>query len=215
MKEGERVRRIVSTLEKAYPGASIALNFSNPLECLIATMLSAQCTDKRVNEVTKELFKKYTSAKDYAEADANELQEDIRSTGFYKQKTRWIQGATRKIVEMHDGKVPRTMEDLTALPGVARKTANIVLGNAFGKVGGFAVDTHVKRLSFRLGFTKEQKNTDRIERDLMRLLPRDKWFSFSYALIEHGRAVCKSRKPHCSSCPVGKLCPRNGVGKSA
>lgn len=210
MDDQVRIARVVETLEKTYPDAKVALNFFNPLECLIATVLSAQCTDKRVNIVTSELFKKYRTAKEYATADLHEFEQDIRSTGFYRNKAKNIIAAARIIVEQHGGKVPCTMEELIALPGVARKTANIVLSNSFGIVEGIAVDTHVKRLSFRLGFTKE-KNPEKIEQDLMKMLPEDKWFPFAYVLIDHGRAVCQAKKPLCGECPVEKLCPKNGV----
>ncbi len=206
----DRAPEIVKRLSKAYPDAHVALNFSNPLECLVATILSAQCTDERVNMVTKDLFKKYRSAKDYLKVPDSELAADIKSTGFFNQKTKSIRGACSRIVEVHGGKVPDTMEDLITLPGVARKTANIVLGNSYGVVEGIAVDTHVRRLAERLGFSTE-KDPDKIERDLMRSIPRKRWFDFTYALIDHGRSICVARKPRCEECPVSDLCPSSLV----
>jgi endonuclease III len=202
----DRAPRIITMLTKAYPDAHVALNFTNPLECLIATMLSAQCTDERVNMVTKDLFVKYRTPQDYLAVPEDELKEDIRSTGFFNQKARAIRGACTRIVEAYDGEVPGTMEDLITLPGVARKTANIVTGNSFGRVEGIAVDTHVRRLANRLGFSDES-DTDKIEQDLMRLIPKRRWFGFSYVLIDHGRAICQAKKPRCDECPVERLCP--------
>ncbi|HWC71380.1 MAG TPA: endonuclease III [Actinomycetota bacterium] len=202
----DRAPVIVRRLEKAYPDARVALNFSNPLECLIATILSAQCTDEKVNEVTATLFQKYRSAADYLAVPDEELKADIRPTGFFNQKAASIRAACERIVTVYDGEVPDTMEDLITLRGVARKTANIVLGNSFGKVEGIAVDTHVRRLADRLGFS-EEADPDKIERDLMRLIPRKKWFRFSYQLIDHGRAICRAKKPLCTACPVEPLCP--------
>jgi endonuclease-3 len=202
----DRAPVIIRKLERAYPDARVALNFTNPLECLIATILSAQCTDEKVNEVTATLFKKYRSAADYLAVPEDELKEDIRPTGFFNQKATSIRAACERIVEAYGGEVPDTMEDLITLRGVARKTANIVLGNAFGKVEGIAVDTHVRRLANRLGFS-EHSDADKIEQDLMRLVPRKKWFSFSYQLIDHGRAICRAKKPLCPECPVEPLCP--------
>jgi endonuclease-3 len=201
-----RAPQIIRLLTKAYPAAHVALNFTNPLECLIATMLSAQCTDERVNMVTKDLFVKYRTPQDYLAVPEDELKEDIRSTGFFNQKARAIRGACTRIVEAYDGKVPGTMEELITLPGVARKTANIVTGNSFGRVEGIAVDTHVRRLANRLGFSDES-DTDKIEQDLMRLIPRKRWFDFSYVIIDHGRAICQAKKPRCEECPVERLCP--------
>jgi endonuclease-3 len=206
----ERAPEIVKRLSKAYPDAHVALNFSNPLECLVATILSAQCTDERVNMVTKQLFKKYRSAKDYLKVPDSELAADIKSTGFFNQKTKSIRGTCTRIVEVYGGKVPDTMEDLITLPGVARKTANIVLGNSFGVVEGIAVDTHVRRLAERLGFSTE-KDPDKIEQDLMRSIPRKRWFDFTYVLIDHGRSICVARKPRCEECPVSDLCPSSLV----
>jgi len=206
----ERAPEIVKRLSKAYPDAHVALDFSNPLECLVATILSAQCTDERVNMVTKDLFKKYRTAKDYLRVPDSELAADIRSTGFFNQKTKSIRGACMRIVEVYGGKVPDTMEDLITLPGVARKTANIVLGNSYGVVEGIAVDTHVRRLAERLGFST-QKDPDKIEQDLMRSIPWKRWFDFTYVLIDHGRSICVARKPRCEECPVSDLCPSSLV----
>ena len=206
----ERAPQIVRILSAAYPEASVALRFSNPLEMLVATILSAQCTDEKVNEVTATLFEKYRSAEDYLRVPEDELKADIKPTGFFNQKATSIREACRRIVEVYDGRVPDTMEDLITLRGVARKTANIVMGNAFGRVEGIAVDTHVKRLANRLGFS-EESDPDKIEQDLMRLLPRDRWFGFTYVLIDHGRAICVARKPRCDECPVNHLCPASLV----
>ncbi|MBI2545844.1 endonuclease III [Candidatus Woesearchaeota archaeon] len=212
MDEKKKALQVYTLLNKTYPDAKVALHFSNPMEMLVATILSAQCTDKRVNMVTPALFRKYKTAKDYANADIKELEQLIRSTGFYRAKARSIQGAAKMIVEQHNGKVPNTMAALLGLPGVARKTANIVLGNAYNIVEGIAVDTHVKRVTFRLGLTKHTDPT-KIEKDLMALLPKDKWFKFTYLVIEHGRAVCKAPVPICTKCVLFKLCPRQGVEK--
>ena len=206
----ERAPVILARLDEAYPDAHVALNFSNPLECLIATILSAQCTDERVNIVTKDLFTKYRTAKDYLAVPEEELKQEIHSTGFFNQKARSIRGACTRIVEAYDGEVPDTMEELLTLPGVARKTANIVLGNGFGKVEGIAVDTHVKRLANRLGFS-QQSDPDKIERDLMDVIPRDRWFSATYQIIDLGRSVCRAKKPDCASCAVNDLCPSSQV----
>lgn len=188
----------------------MALRFSNPLEMLVATILSAQCTDQRVNMVTAGLFRRYRRPQDYLRVPEAELAADIKPTGFFNQKTKAIREACRRIVEEYDGVVPDTMAELLTLHGVARKTANIVLGNAYGKVEGIAVDTHVRRVSQRLGFTAEH-DPDKIERDLMALVPRDRWFDFSYVLIDHGRAVCVARRPRCEACPVNHLCPSSLV----
>ncbi len=206
----QRAPEIVRILSDAYPEAKVALNFSNPLEMLVATILSAQCTDERVNMVTKTLFDKYRTPQDYVKVPESELAADIKPTGFFNQKTRSIRGACQRIADAYHGRVPDTMEDLLTLPGVARKTANIVLGNAFGKVEGIAVDTHVRRLSERLGFSKEH-DPDKIERDLMGLIPRPRWFPFTYVLIDHGRAICVARNPRCEACPVNHLCPSSRV----
>ena len=201
-----RVMRIIELLEKEYPRAKTALRYASPLEILVATILSAQCTDKRVNIVTKSLFKKYRTAEDYANADLTELEQVIRSTGFYRNKAKNLKNSGRMIVEKFDSQVPDTMEELLELPGVARKTANIVLSNAYGVIEGIAVDTHVRRLSKRLGLT-ENKNPNKIERDLMQIVPRSHWKRITNLLIFHGRNVCTARKPKCSICSLNKICP--------
>ena len=206
----ERAPEIIRILSETYPDAKVALHFSTPLEMLVATILSAQCTDERVNQVTSSLFQKYRTCEDYLRVPETELAADIKPTGFFNQKTRAIRGACLRMVDVYDGQVPDTMEDLLTLPGVARKTANVVLGNAFGKVEGIAVDTHVRRLAERLGFSSE-KNPDKVEADLMRLVPRKKWFPFTYVLIEHGRRICIARTPRCEICPVNQLCPSSRV----
>jgi endonuclease III len=201
-----RAPEVMRRLREAYPEAKVALVFSNPLECLVATILSAQCTDQKVNEVTAELFRKYRRAEDYLRVPEEELRADIKPTGFFNQKATSIRESCRRIVESYDGEVPDTMEDLLTLRGVARKTANIVMGNAFGKVEGIAVDTHVKRLANRIGFS-DSADAVEIEQDLMRLIPRQEWFPFTYVLIDHGRAICVARKPRCGECPIEDLCP--------
>jgi endonuclease-3 len=201
-----RVLKIIELLEKEYPKAKTALHYSSPLEILIATILSAQCTDKRVNIVTKSLFKKYRTAEDYANADLAELEQDIRSTGFYRNKAKNIKNTGQMLVEKFDSQVPDTMGEILELPGVARKTANIVLSNAYGVIEGIAVDTHVRRLSKRLGLT-ENTNPDKIEWDLMQIVPRSHWKRITNLLISHGRNVCAARKPKCDSCVLNKLCP--------
>ncbi len=202
----ERVAKLIKIWPRVYPDAHTELDFKNPLELLIATILSAQCTDKRVNMVTPALFKKYRTAKDYASAPQSELEKAIKSTGFYRNKTKSIRAATSTIAKKFGGKVPSTMEELRELPGVGRKTANVVLGNAFGKNEGIVVDTHVIRLSQRLGLTKH-KDPEKIERDLMKLVPREHWAIWSHWLIWHGRRRCYARKPDCSQCEVFRLCP--------
>ena len=197
-------------LDKTYPDATVALRFSNPLEMVIATVLSAQSTDVMVNKVTASLFQRYRTAEDYLASPPGELEKDIRSTGFFNQKAKAIRGLARVLVEEFGGEVPDTMEDLLKLPGVARKTANIVLGNAFGKVEGIAVDTHVHRLAWRLGFS-DADDPNKVERDLMALFPRPKWFHLTYVLIEHGRAICKAPKPLCEECVVNDRCPSSRV----
>ena len=206
----QRAPEIIRILSETYPDAKVALRFSNPLEMLVATILSAQCTDEKVNEVTETLFAKYRTCEDYLRVPEDELKRDIKPTGFFNQKATSIREACRRIVEVYDGKVPDTMEDLITLRGVARKTATIVLGNAYGKVVGIAVDTHVKRVSNRLGFT-QQSDPDKIEQDLMRLIPKERWFDFTYVLIDHGRNVCVARRPKCELCPVNNLCPSSLV----
>jgi endonuclease-3 len=206
----ERAPEIIRILSETYPDAKVALRFSNPLEMLVATILSAQCTDEKVNEVTETLFAKYRTCEDYLRVPEDELKLDIKPTGFFNQKATSIREACRRIVEVYDGKVPDTMEDLVTLRGVARKTANIVLGNAYGKVVGIAVDTHVKRVSDRLGFT-QQSDPDKIEQDLMQRIPKERWFDFTYVLIDHGRKVCVARRPKCEICPLNNLCPSSLV----
>jgi endonuclease-3 len=208
-----RVGKIIAGLQKAYPDAHCELDHSNPLELLIATILSAQCTDKRVNMVTPQLFKKYPTADAYAKARLPELEEEIKSTGFYRNKAKSITKAARNIVEKHGGKVPYTMEELIALGGVGRKTANVVLGNAFNINTGIVVDTHVARLSQRLGLTKE-KDPVKIELALMNLVPQDQWTMFSHWLIWHGRRRCFARSPDCRNCEIKGVCPRIGVAKT-
>jgi endonuclease-3 len=205
-----RSQKIIAGLDKAYPTAHCELIHQNPLELLIATILSAQCTDKRVNIVTEKLFRKYRSAKDFANAAIPELENDIRTAGFYKNKARNIKAACTDIVEKYDGKVPQTMQELIQLGGVGRKTANVVLGNAFGINVGVVVDTHVARLSSRFGLTRHSV-PEKIEQDLMVLVPQKKWAWFSHLLIWHGRRRCIARKPDCAHCEVLKLCPRTGV----
>lgn len=204
--------RVLALLEQTHHDARIALEYSNPFELLVATILSAQCTDVRVNIVTRDLFRKYPDARAYAEADLGQLERDIRSTGFYRNKAKSLIGCATAILERHGREVPRTMEELTALPGVGRKTANVVLGNAFG-IPGMVVDTHVKRVSTRLGWTK-QREPEKIETDLCRLLPQAKWTLASHVLIFHGRRLCKASIPLCTSCPVLDFCPRVGVNRS-
>lgn len=201
-----RVLKTIELLEKEHPDAKIALNYTNPLELLIATILSAQCTDERVNIVTKTLFKKYRTASDYANVDIRELEQDIKSTGFYRNKARNIKKCCQMLVEKHKSQVPKTMEEMLELPGVARKTANIVLSNAYGVVQGIAVDTHVHRLAKRLGFT-ENEDPNKIEDDLMKIVPRDRWMRFTDLLIFHGRKICAAKKPKCEICVLNKLCP--------
>jgi endonuclease III len=200
------VEETIARLKSAYPEARTALDWSNPLELLVATILSAQTTDVRVNAVTPNLFAKYPTAADYAGADPTELEEDIRPTGFFRNKAKSLRGMARALADDHGGEVPRTMDELVALPGVGRKTANVVLGNAFGIDEGVVVDTHVRRLSNRLGFTT-QNDPEKIERDLMQTVPKRDWTVFSHLLILHGRSVCKARKPACVDCVVNDLCP--------
>ena len=201
-----RVLKIIELLEKEYPKAKTALHYTSPLEILVATILSAQCTDKRVNIVTKSLLKKYKTAEDYANADLEELEEDVRSTGFYRNKAKNIKRSGRMLVEKFSSQVPRIMNELLELPGVARKTANIVLSNAYGVIEGIAVDTHVRRLSKRLGLT-ENKNPNKIEADLMEIVPKSHWKRITDLLIFHGRNVCMARKPKCGTCVLNKICP--------
>jgi len=202
----ERTRKIIRSLKRAYPDAKCSLNHSNAFELLIATILSAQCTDVRVNIVTQDLFRKYRKPEDYLKVSEKELQRDIRTTGFFRNKTKSIQGTAKALTEQYGGKVPNTMEELLELPGVARKTANVVLGNAFDISSGVVVDTHVTRLSHRLGLSDE-KTAEKIENDLIALVPKKDWVIFSHLLIAHGRAICKARNPLCDQCVVEKLCP--------
>ncbi len=212
--KAQRAREISRRLRERYPN-ECALEFSNPWELLVATILSAQCTDERVNQVTADLFIKYPTVADYASADPEQFSADIYSTGFYRNKTKSILGAAGELLERFDGEVPPSMEQMLTLPGVARKTANVVLGTGFGIPSGIAVDTHVTRLALRMGLTSAQKtktiNTDRIEQDLMEVLPAEEWVHFGHAMIWHGRRVCDARRPQCEGCPVDDLCPRRGV----
>ena len=210
----ERTKKIIAALQATYPDAHCELNHSNPLELLIATILSAQCTDKRVNMVTPQLFKQYPSAAAFAGASQSDLENAIKTTGFFRNKAKSILSACRALVEHHGGQVPRTMEELRELGGVGRKTANVVLGNAFNINHGIVVDTHVARLSMRLGLTRE-KAPEKIELALMPLVPQEKWTLFSHLLIWHGRRRCYARNPDCDHCEVKKLCPRIGVKKKA
>lgn len=206
--------RVVKLLAETYPAAKCALEFHSPLELLVATILSAQCTDTRVNMVTPELFRKYRSAADYANAKTKTLEGEIKSTGFFRSKTKSIQGACRQLVEEHGGVVPAELEALVALPGVGRKTANVVLGTAFGMASGVVVDTHVRRISKRLGLSG-QNDPEKIERDLMAVLPRKEWVDFSHRMIHHGRQICVARRPKCDACTLNKICPRVGVETTA
>jgi endonuclease III len=202
----EQVQAIISELCRLYPDAKCSLNFSNPLELLVATQLSAQCTDERVNIVTKQLFQKYRSVEDYATVSQEELEQDIKSTGFYRNKAKNLRAAAQRIITNYGGEVPRIMADILTLPGVARKTANVVLGNAFGIVEGFVVDTHIGRLARRFGWTTNEDPV-KVEQDLMRIVPQKDWLDLSHLLIYHGRAVCYARKPACQECALVPLCP--------
>jgi endonuclease-3 len=202
----QRTRKIIRLLKRAYPDAKCSLNYSNAFELLIATILSAQCTDVRVNIVTEDLFRKYRKPEDYLKVSTKELERDIRTTGFFRNKTKSIQGTAKILTESYGGKVPETMEELLELPGVARKTANVVLGNAFGIKSGVVVDTHVTRLSHRLALSQE-KTAEKIEQDLIAIVPKKDWVIFSHLLIAHGRATCKARNPLCAECVVEKPCP--------
>jgi len=204
------VAMLLERLKEEYGTSKTALHYRAPHEMLVATILSAQCTDERVNKVTAELFRKYRSVDDFANAEREELEQDVRSTGFYRNKARNIIGACAMINEKFGGRVPDKMDDLLKLPGVARKTANVVLHNAYGIVEGVVVDTHVGRLARRLGLSKET-NAEKVERDLMKLVPKKDWGNFSYLLIDHGRALCKARKPNCAECFLNDICPRKGV----
>lgn len=202
--------KIVSRLRADYPEASCSLEFDTPLELLVATILSAQCTDERVNQVTHSLFRKYRSAADYASAEIEELEKDIQSTGFFRNKARNIQSCCQKLCEEYGGEVPKDLDALVELPGVGRKTANVVLGTAFGIASGVVVDTHVSRLSQRLGLT-DQTDPVKIERDLMEQMPPKEWVAFSHRMIQHGRRVCQARRPKCGECPLARWCPQIGV----
>jgi len=206
----QRVRKIIHLLKRAYPDAKCSLNHSNAFELLIATILSAQCTDARVNIVTQNLFRKYRKPEDYLKVSDKELQRDIRTTGFFRNKTKSIQGTAKALTEEYGGVVPSTMDELLELPGVARKTANVVLGNAFGISAGVVVDTHVTRLSHRLGLSQE-KTAEKIEQDLIAIVPKKDWVIFPHLFIAHGRAICKARNPLCAECVVEKLCPSSYV----
>ncbi len=207
-----RAENVIKLLKKEYAKAGISLNFSNPVQLLVAVILSAQCTDKRVNVITNTLFRKYKTAADFARAGLRTLEQEIRPAGFYRNKARNIIASAKIIENEFNGEVPNSMESLLKLPGVARKTANIVLSNAYGKNFGIAVDTHVKRLSYRLGLTKNT-NPDKIEQDLVRLYEKSMWNKITYLLIAHGRAVCRAPVPVCSRCVLEKICPKNGVTK--
>lgn len=202
----ERVKRIIKILKEEYKEAKTALNYRTPFELLVATILAAQCTDERVNKVTPGLFAKYPTVEHFARAEQKELEKDIRSTGFFRNKARNIIALARKLVEEYNGQVPDSMEELIKLPGVARKTANIVLSSAFRKAEGIAVDTHVRRLAERLGLSRERQ-PEKIERDLMAIVPREDWLDFNFLLVDHGRKICQARKPRCQGCRLKELCP--------
>jgi endonuclease-3 len=202
----EQVSAIIAELRRLYPDAKCSLDFTNPLELLVATQLSAQCTDERVNLVTVDLFKKYRNAGDYATVSQEELEQDIKSTGFYRNKARNLRGAAQSLLTSYGGEVPRTMEELLTLPGVARKTANVVLGNAYGIIVGFVVDTHIGRLARRFGWTTSEDPV-KVEQDLIRIIPQQDWLDLSHMLIYHGRAICTARKPSCAACALAELCP--------
>lgn len=203
----ERVGRILPVLKREYPDARCRLDHRSPLELLVATILSAQCTDDRVNIVTKDLFKKYKTPQDYARVEPEVLEKDIQSTGFFRNKAKSIRGMAQSLIEKHGGKVPQTMEELVDLAGVGRKTANVVLGNAFGKNIGVVVDTHVTRLSNRLGLTRHESDAVKIEQDLIQVIPQDEWTLWSHLMIHHGRKICQARKPKCDQCPIFDQCP--------
>ena len=209
MKKVDTAVKVLDILQKEYPDARVTLDFKDPLQLLIATILAAQCTDERVNQVTKDLFKKYRQASDYARADLKTLEGEIRSTGFFRNKAKSIIGCGQALEEKFNGKVPRTLEELTSLPGVGRKTANIILGNAFGQQA-IAVDTHVKRVTHRLGWAKSD-DPDKIEFELMEVIPRDRWTLGCHQIVFHGRRVCTAKNPQCLTCPVAKFCPKVGV----
>jgi len=201
-------------LTDAYPRVTTALSHISPFELLVATILSAQCTDERVNAVTQSLFKKYRRPQDYLAVPLEELENDIRPTGFFHNKAKSLRGLCQSLIENHHGQVPQTMEEMVKLPGVGRKTANVVLGTVFGLATGVVVDTHVRRLSYRMGLSRED-DPEKIEQDLMRILPSEVWIDFGHAMIWHGRSTCIARKPKCSVCPLADLCPKEGVAASA
>ncbi|MBP1716687.1 MAG: nth 1 [Deltaproteobacteria bacterium] len=211
MKLRETAAKVIDILAKEYPAARVTLDFSNPLELLVATILAAQCTDERVNRVTQDLFRKYRASADYARADQEKFEEEIRSTGFFRNKAKNILLCCRKLVTQFHGQVPQTLEELTSLPGVGRKTANIILGNAFGKQA-IAVDTHVKRVTHRLGWAKSE-DPDKIEFELMEVMPPQRWTLACHQLVFHGRKICMAKNPQCPVCPVAKYCPRIGVSR--
>lgn len=211
---GTPVKKLVAELHRLYPDATAELNFTTPLELLVATILSAQSTDKRINQITDTLFEKYRTAEDYATVEPEVLEEDIRSSGFYRNKAKSLIGMGGRLVEEFGGEVPTTSEELITLPGVARKTANVVLGTAYGIASGVVVDTHVKRLAFRLGLSSA-KTPVKVERDLMEALPQGEWVFVAHALIWHGRRVCDARKPACDECTLASFCPKNGLAESA
>jgi endonuclease III len=208
-----RIARIVKELKEAYPDAECALSHKNPLQLLVATILSAQCTDTRVNQVTPALFRQYPSAREFADASQGDLEKMIHSTGFFRNKAKNIKAACQKIIHDFQGRVPNTMNDLLSLAGVARKTANVVLGTAYGIPAGVVVDTHVFRIAHRLGLTRA-KTPEKVELDLMKLLPHEEWINFAHRLIHHGRRVCMARNPQCSTCTLADLCPKLGVNNS-
>lgn len=214
MPSNSRTRNILSSLAAEYPDATCSLNFQSPLELLIATILSAQCTDERVNQVTKSLFQKYRSARDYASVPLSELESDIQSTGFYRNKAKSIRACCERLDREFGGKVPPDMDALVELPGVGRKTANVVLGTAFGIPSGIVVDTHVARISRRLGLT-DQNDPVKIEQDLMTIIPQSEWIAFSHRMIQHGRRYCQAKKPNCRDCPLADPCPKIGVAGPA
>jgi endonuclease III len=205
-----RAGKVVRALQKDYPDVTCALEYETPVQLLVATILSAQCTDKQVNLVTRSLFKKYPAAAHFAAADLSKLEEAIRPTGYFRNKAKNIKACCRKLVELHGGEVPRTLEELVALPGVGRKTANVVLGTAYGIPSGVVVDTHVGRITRRLGLTRH-KDPVKVEQDLMQLVPRKEWIDFAHRLIHHGRRICFARKPRCGDCSMRRFCPRTGV----
>lgn len=204
--EPKYIAEIIARLKEFYPNAECSLNYNTTFELLVATILSAQCTDERVNKVTETLFRKYRTVADYANSDLSELEQDIHSTGFFRNKAKNIQATAIRVLEQYQSQVPQTMSQLLTLPGVARKTANVVLGNAFGQAVGVVVDTHVRRISQRLGLTTEE-NPEKIEKDLVKIIPQDDWIDFSHLLIYHGRKLCKAARPQCSKCFLADICP--------